>query len=534
MVTDSSQAKTYANKSWISHSIRAELTSFRWQVAKLPENLSTEALELLAPDLPLGRLLFSSRTVNDREDGQIQVNKEQQLVIFDLDGVLVDTKQLHFQALNEALAEVSPDYVISDNEHSRYFDGLDTTSKLKLLSEKKGLPHGLHEPIWLRKQKITKDLLGGIVESTALQHILYFLKDKGIKIGVASNAIRETVEICLDQLGIASLVDFSLSNEDVLKPKPHPEIYWRSMIRGNSDPSRTVILEDSSLGRKAALSSGAKVIPVKTVGGFQISQILERMHSTAKNQAIYWEDMELNVLIPMAGLGSRFKEEGYSSPKPLIDVHGKPMIQVVVENLGIIANYIFVVQKEDSKRYNMRQILQAITPGNLTILEIDGQTEGTAVSALMAENLIDVDQPLLIVNSDQFLEWDSLSALYSFQRKEVDVGILTFESSDPKWSYVLKNPETKMVERVEEKNPISKEATCGVYYWSSGRSFVRSAKEMILKNLRVNDEFYIAPSINELISEGAKVVTFEVERMWGLGTPQDLRYFLTHQSRQFD
>lgn len=447
------------------------------------------------------------------------------LVVFDLDGVLVDTKRLHYEALNEALSCISSQYQISEPEHAFSYDGLDTHSKLRKLSEEKGLPLSLHADIWKRKQAITEIKLMSISESDTLINCFTSLRERGVKIAVASNSIRQTVDTCLKNLGLSALADFSLSNDDVYSPKPHPEIYWRAMMQGSAHPTSTVIVEDSASGRIAATDSGAKVFPVKHVGKFSAEEILGRVFMETNRQNLIWEDTDLNVLIPMAGMGSRFRDAGFTFPKPLIEVHGRPMIQVVLENLAVKANFIFLVQKEHSDTYNMQQFLRTVSPGKTKIIEIDGLTEGAADTALNAREFIDSDAPLLIANSDQFVEWDSMAAMYSFQREGVDVGILTFESSHPKWSFVSTNSQTGLVERVEEKNPISNQATCGIYFWKRGSDFVNSVESMMAKNIRTNGEFYIAPSINELIKDGARVVTHQVSEMWGLGTPEDLNYF---------
>lgn len=446
-------------------------------------------------------------------------------MVFDLDGVLVDTKKLHYEALNEALNYVSGNYEISESEHAISYDGLDTHTKLLKLSEEKGLPASLHSEIWKRKQTLTEKKLRSIGESDNLIKCFKSLRDKGVKIVVASNSIRRTVDTCLENLGLSDLVDFSLSNEDVSIVKPHPEIYWRAMMQANSHPSTTVIVEDSASGRIAATESGARVFPVKHAGNFTSQEILGKVFMDTNKRNLIWEDMDLNVVIPMAGHGSRFRDAGFTFPKPLIEVHGKPMIQVVLENLAVKANFIFLVQKEHSNTYNMEQFLKTVSPGQTRIIQIDGVTEGAAETALHARDFIDSDSPLLVANSDQFVEWDSMAAMYSFQREGVDVGILTFESSHPKWSFVSTNKETGLVDRVEEKNPISNQATCGIYFWKRGTDFVRSVERMMTKNIRTNGEFYVAPSINELISEGARVVTHPVNQMWGLGTPEDLSYF---------
>ena len=226
----------------------------------------------------------------------------------------------------------------------------------------------------------------------------------------------------------------------------------------------------------------------------------------------------------MAGRGSRFADTGYVFPIPLIEVKGKPMIQLVVENLNIDANYTFIVLQEHIEKYNIDQMLRLIKP-NSNIVITDGITEGAASTTLLAKEFINNDKPLLIANSDQFIEWNPSEVLYSFMNKNVDGGILTFPATHPKWSYAKINNEG-LVTEVAEKNPISSHATVGVYFWKKGMDYVNSAEDMISKNIRVNNEFYVCPVYNQGIKVGKKFVINEIDKMWGIGTPEDLENFL--------
>ena len=231
----------------------------------------------------------------------------------------------------------------------------------------------------------------------------------------------------------------------------------------------------------------------------------------------------MNILIPMAGEGSRFKTEGYTFPKPLIDVNGTPMIQKVVENLDFDATYIFLVRKEHLDTYSgLTQTLERITNNRCKIVVVDSLTEGAACTALLAEDLIDTDDDLLIANSDQFIEWNPREVMYQFVNADVDGGILTFESTHPKWSYAKCN-EDGFVTEVAEKKVISKNATVGVYYWKHGSDYVSSAEEMIKKNIRVNNEFYVAPIYNLMVRDGLKITIEKNTRHDILGTPKDVK-----------
>ena len=226
----------------------------------------------------------------------------------------------------------------------------------------------------------------------------------------------------------------------------------------------------------------------------------------------------------MAGAGSRFAQAGYTFPKPLIDVNGKPMIQTVVDNLGIDANYIFIVQKEHRKIYNLDSMLNIIAP-NCRIIEVDGITEGAACTTLLAEELINNDQPLFIANSDQFVEWNNLDFFYKMRTQQADAGVVTFKATHPKWSFADVDDDG-MVWEVAEKNPISDNATVGFYYWKHGKDYVESAKMMIERDIRTNNEFYVCPVFNEAIENGLRVYAYEAKSMWGLGTPEDLEQYL--------
>ena len=359
------------------------------------------------------------------------------LVIFDLDGVMLDSRELHYDALNEALRKVGEEFVISREEHLSTFDGLNTTKKLKLLAETKGLPADKFDQIWQDKQQATFELIPNAPKNMSIQYIVMQLKRRGWKVAVASNSIRETVRIALDHIGILNSVDYYVSNEDVFRTKPFPEMYWKCMTALNCLPKDTIIVEDSHIGREGATNSGAHLYPVKDayeLNGIKFIEMIEEFERQDMSKNIPWRNKKMNVLIPMAGAGSRFAQAGYTFPKPLIEVNGKPMIQVVVENLNVDAHFIFLVQKEHYEKYNLKQLLNLIAPG-CDIIQVDGLTEGAACTTLLAKELINNDEPLLMANSDQFVEWNSNECLYAFTADNVDGGIVTFKATHPKWSF---------------------------------------------------------------------------------------------------
>jgi HAD superfamily hydrolase (TIGR01509 family) len=449
------------------------------------------------------------------------------LIIFDLDGVLVQAKNMHFDALNEALSEVNPGYKIDWSEHLNKYDGLKTFQKLDLLTKEKGLPSEIHKQVWERKQQLTLGKLSTIEPNEKLIDTLVNLYNDGFKLAVCSNSIRRTCLTVLSKLGLIEYLDLIISNEDVKNGKPHPEMYWKAISMMSCLPEETLIIEDSPYGLLAASRSKSYILRVKNPTEVTTTNIMNKVKSIdsgEKQSKPAWRDENLNVLIPMAGAGSRFEQAGYTFPKPLIDVKGRPMIQVVTDNLNIKANYIYVVQKEHREKYNLDTLLNLITPG-CKIVETQGVTEGAACTALLAKEYINNNSPLFFANSDQFVEWDSTEFLYKMNETDSDGGIVTFKATHPKWSFAKLN-DKGVVTEVAEKKPISDIATVGFYYWKKGSDFVKYAEEMIDEDIRVNNEFYVCPVFNQAIKDNKIIRTFNIEKMWGLGTPEDLKNYL--------
>jgi len=453
------------------------------------------------------------------------------LIIFDLDGVLVDAKQIHFDTLNRALSDVGNEFIISESEHLSTYDGLKTNQKLQMLSEKKGLPTHSHKFVWEKKQELTIEEISKLEVNHKLVNVFKTLKNEGYKIACCSNSIRRSVLVMLSKIGVLEFIDLSLSNEDVKNSKPHPEIYWKCISEFGVLPEETLIVEDSPYGLLAASRTNSHILRVSSPNDVTIENIQEKTTQINTNKVITpkWTDQKLNVLIPMAGAGSRFEKAGYCFPKPLIDVNGEPMVKIVTDNLNLKANFIYLVQKSHREKYNLDTLLNLISP-NCKIVDVDGITEGAACTTLLAKEFINNDNPLIIANSDQFLEWDSNEFMYKMNETNVDGGIVTFYSTHPKWSFA-KLDKDGYVSEVAEKNPISDIATVGVYFWKNGSDYVKFAEEMINRNVRVNNEFYVCPVFNQAIKSGKKIRTFNIDKMWGLGTPEDLNQYLNNFSK---
>jgi HAD superfamily hydrolase (TIGR01509 family) len=451
------------------------------------------------------------------------------LIVFDLDGVLVSTKELHYFSLNRSLCDIDSKYEIGLNEHYEMYDGLPTMRKLKMLTQYKDLPSELYDQINRNKQKYTFDLIRETIKKDErLIELLKKLKSENFKIYVASNSIRETTKLLLYYTGLLEYVDFYISNEDVKNPKPNSEMYLHCMIDAGVNPDETLIVEDSPRGIESARNAKSHILIVQNPEDLTYEKIHHSM--IHDNKPVKLKLSNFNILIPMAGAGTRFQKAGFTFPKPLIEVNGKPMIQVVIDNLGFEANYIYVVRKEHYEKFNLKNFLNLITP-NCKIIQVDELTEGAACTTLLAKEYINNDNPLIIANSDQFLEWNPMDFYYKMIETKSDGGIVTFRSTHPKWSFAKINEFGNVVE-VAEKNPISDIATVGVYYYKKGSEYVKYAEQMISKNIRVNNEFYVCPIYNEYIGDGKKIRTHDIDKMWGIGTPEDLEYFINNYNQK--
>jgi dTDP-glucose pyrophosphorylase len=237
----------------------------------------------------------------------------------------------------------------------------------------------------------------------------------------------------------------------------------------------------------------------------------------------------MNIVIPMAGRGSRFSQAGYELPKPLISVLGKPMIEVVIGNLrpSCPHRFIFVCQKEHLQQYDLAPVLRKAGPDTV-IVPIEYVTEGAACTVLLAEEYINHDQPLMIANCDQYISTPIDSYLQKMDAGDFDGYIMTMSADDPKWSFIGLDALGKITEVVEKK-VVSNEATVGIYNYRRGNDFVAACQSMFAVNDRTNNEFYVAPAYNYMIKNGANVGYMNIgadrNGMYGLGVPEDLEYF---------
>lgn len=228
--------------------------------------------------------------------------------------------------------------------------------------------------------------------------------------------------------------------------------------------------------------------------------------------------------MPIAGLGSRFPNS--KIPKPLIEVHGKPMISAAIESMGLDGNYIFIIREEHDQKYNLEKHLKDII--NCTVIKVDYLTQGPACTALLAEEFINNDEPLIIANCDQIMHWDKETFNLFCKYYPHDGFVVTYFADTPMNSYVKINSDG-FATSMKEKEVISNISTNGIHFWKKGSFFTESANDMVFANdTAPNGEFYIAPTYNYMIKRGLKVGVYHVpnEQHWAVGTENDLlKYF---------
>lgn len=239
--------------------------------------------------------------------------------------------------------------------------------------------------------------------------------------------------------------------------------------------------------------------------------------------------MSIQLVVPMAGRGQRFRDAGYKISKPMLPIHGLPMISVVLSNLfdERISKIVLVTRPEVARREDLENSLSSLADV-LEIVELDSLSEGPADSVLSAKHLLNLDLPVVIANSDQYVN-TRLSSFYDDLNSNFDGVVLCMQDDDPKWSYVLLN-QAGEVEDILEKKVVSNLATVGIYGFKTARIAFAAIEEMMAKEHRTNGEFYVAPSYGYLVKKNKKIRTIDLgpvsQVMHGLGTPVDYENFL--------
>lgn len=240
---------------------------------------------------------------------------------------------------------------------------------------------------------------------------------------------------------------------------------------------------------------------------------------------------KINIVIPLAGAGTPFQQAGYAFPKPLIDINGKSMIEIVSENLRptVPHQFIFICRKDHYIKYSLEEIFERAVGKNFKVVQLTEPTQGAACSVLTAVDYINNDDELIIANSDQVVDIAIDDFITSSREQKVEGNIITFRSTHPKWSFARLDANNAIIE-VAEKKVISDKATVGIYYFRRGKAFVDAAVSMIEKDIRFNNDFYVSLVFNELILNGGKIKSWEIDpsQMHSMATPEDFMKYMMY------
>lgn len=451
-------------------------------------------------------------------------------IIFDFDGVLVDGSKFHEDIFLEALKKVTG-LEMTHEEHHQKLEGMGTRQKLQKLYEEKLIREKEAEAVSNEKQHQTEQKIGDLKFYPQVPLQIKSAINSGLKVCIVTNTRAETMKKFLEKnKDFASLKIPIICPELPGEEKPSPTLYYRALEMLGENAEDVIVVEDSKKGIEAAHRAGLEVFQLRGAKDWSIHFIRKHWDGHAKktqNQIDYKTNFNYKpttLVIPCAGLGSRFKEKGFKLPKPLIDVKGKPMIQRVYENLRIRADQtIFIVREDDQKNFKIKDKILAFCP-EAYVLEVDGLQQGAYKTLEQAEKVIRSGNALVIANSDQLIDYDPYKVDAQLQ-SGVSGLILTFDAFGEKWSYA-KTDETGKVVEVAEKRQISNDATCGVYYARDAWKFFEAGRKMVEKGDTTNGEYYICPVFNYL---AGRTEISPVEKMQGIGTPEDLSNYLTQK-----
>ncbi len=235
----------------------------------------------------------------------------------------------------------------------------------------------------------------------------------------------------------------------------------------------------------------------------------------------------LTIVVPLGGRGRTFEERGYTFPKPLVEIQGRPMIECVVQSLtpDLPHRFVFVCRGEHLRRYALGDVLNLVAPG-CRVVPMRGETAGALCTVLLASEWIEPEGELIVANGDQLLDLPLQEFVLRARERRREGSLITFSSTHPKWSYALVDDQG-LVRQVAEKRPISRHATVGVYYFRRGADFLAAASRMLVKGARTGGEFFLSPVYNELILEGRAVDIFSIDnsRVTSLATPEDVEKY---------
>ena len=438
--------------------------------------------------------------------------------LFDLDGVLVNTVNIQYDSTIKAISKyVNISLLKNQNIDNILKSTITTINKLDYLIKENIISDKDKLNIYNEKKIIANNCFNDLTVDNEKVKLFSFLKNKKCKIAVVTNGNKNSAIIILKALGLYQFLDLLITNEDVVNSKPHSEPFIKAISYFGGNLENFIIFEDSEIGLKSANGTGCKVYKVDNPIDINISLIKQL------------NNLNRNILIPAAGLGSRYINRGFKLQKPLIELENKTLIEHAISSLNIEGNYIFVIRKIDNNsNIELIKALRNIQP-ECKVIEIDYITEGSASTCYLAKEFIDNNDELIISNCDQILKWDSKKYLeYS---SNYDCSVLTYKSNEDKNSFI-KTDENNIGIEIREKEVISENALVGVHYFKKGSDFIKSYEYIFKNNIKFKNEYYVSTVCNDLITKGKKVLNYPFQKneiYYSTGTPEDyFKYMRIH------
>lgn len=463
------------------------------------------------------------------------------LVVFDLDGVLVESRDLHYEALNRALEEeAGAQYVISRDEHEHVYDGLSTNQKLQMLGVAKGLPRDLHKNVWTKKQEYTESLVKEVLlPSDNILNAITALKQMCLPVCVASNCIKSSVQTILTHVGLIQHVDVYLSNEDVDNAKPSPDIYQKACNIFGVDPSCTLVVEDSTKGFEAASRAGCHLLRVTNPNDVTASSVKSRI------QELETLTEDVTVVLPLAGPYPEIWQARETPEMPIFlsDVGGESILEIVGKSLlsrRYITKYIFIVKESAANAFDIDSLCaRAVNFAPLKIVKIKTDTLSSIHSILQVPaEFIAENTPLLVADGHHLPVWRQGQSLDDLLGSHSDASLTAFQSIDPRFSYVRLNTNSRfnsdirskqgpnsLIEVTMESRPSSNLACSGLYYFKQARYFLKAAEAVIQANQRWLGRFYTAQLFNKLVEDGLEAEALHLTNSWSLRNVNEVQNY---------
>jgi len=461
--------------------------------------------------------------------------------VFDLDGVLVESRDLHYEALNRALKEeAGAQYVITRDEHEHVYDGLSTNQKLQMLGVAKGLPRDLHKMVWSKKQEYTESLVKQVLlPSDNILNAITTLKLMCIPVCVASNCIRSSVETILTHVGLMPHVDVFLSNEDVDNAKPAPDIYEKACNIFGVNPSCTLVVEDSTKGFEAASRAGCHML--------RVSNPHEVSETSVKSRIQELESLteDVTIVLPLAGPYPEIWQARETPEMPLFlaDVNGESILELIAQSLlsrRYNAKYVFIVKESVAKAFDIDALCaKAVNYAPLKIVKIKTDSLSSIHTILQVPSeFIDENTTLLVADGHHIPVWREGQSIDDLLGSHSDAALTVFQSIDPRFSYVRLNTNARfnsdnmsklgpnsLIEVTMESRPSSNLACSGLYYFKQAQSFFKAAKAVIEANHRWLGRFYTAQLFNEIVKDGLEAEALHLKNSWSLRNVNEIQYY---------